>query len=167
MTTIVTVRNFQNRDLSECRGLWRELVEWHREIYSDDSIGGQDVELAFDRHLAKIGSKKIWVAIMNDAVIGLIGLQFDGEEASIEPVIVGKKYRGKRVGKLLIEKVIDETQKKRIKYRNVSPVLRNEEAIRFFYEMGFTNIGHIQLFMDFSKKKWKSSVYLHGKKFGS
>jgi N-acetylglutamate synthase-like GNAT family acetyltransferase len=161
----VSVRNYRETDLNQCRGLWRELVEWHRKIYCDASIGGEEPELFFDKHLAKVGANQIWVAVTEDGVVGFIGLEIENEEAKIEPVIVSETYREKGVGRMLVEKAVDEAQKKGVKFLNVMPVARNEEAIRFFYEMGFRKLGHVQLFMDFPNKKWKSGLELQGRKF--
>jgi N-acetylglutamate synthase-like GNAT family acetyltransferase len=159
------LRNYRDDDLDQCRGLWRELVEWHRKIYSDVSIGGEEPELFFDKHLAKVGTNQIWVAVTKNGVVGFTGLEIENEEAKIEPVIVSKTYRRKGVGRMLVEKAMDEARKKGVKFLSVMPVARNEDAIRFFYEMGFRNLGQVQLFMDFPNKKWKSGFELYGLKF--
>lgn len=165
MNGTVTVRNYRDNDLNQCRGLWRELVDWHRKIYSDVSIGGEKPELFFDKHLAKVGASQIWVAVTEDRVIGFAGLEVENEEANIEPVIVSETYRRKGVGRILLEKAVDEAQKKGVKFLSVMPVARNEDAIRFFYEMGFRKLGQVKLFLDFPTKKWKSGLELQGRKF--
>ena len=165
MNRTVSVRNYREIDLNQCRGLWRELVEWHRKIYGDASIGGEEPELFFDKHLAKVGANQIWVAVTEDGVVGFMGLEIENEEVKVEPVIVNETYRRKGVGRMLVEKAVDEARKKGVKFISVMPVARNEDAIRFFYEMGFRNLGQVQLFMDFPKKKWKSGLELCGLKF--
>jgi len=35
------IRKYQPDDREQCRALWRELTEWHREIYEDTTIGGE------------------------------------------------------------------------------------------------------------------------------
>jgi len=39
LTLSFVVRKYQEQDKEQCRGLWRELTEWHREIYQDPNIG--------------------------------------------------------------------------------------------------------------------------------
>ena len=56
---------------------------------------------------------------------------------------------------------IQEAGRLGVKYLNVRPVARNAEAITFFKEMGFENIGRVELFMDFSDKKWRKGIELH------
>ena len=58
------------------------------------------------------------------------------------------------MGKQLVERIISEAKHMGVKYLNVEPVARNVEAIRVYHAIGFTNIGQVQLFLDFSKKKW-------------
>jgi hypothetical protein len=59
------IRKYQPEDLEQCRDLWRELVEWHREIYQDPTIGGTHPEEYFNKHLAEVGSDQLWVAVHN------------------------------------------------------------------------------------------------------
>jgi hypothetical protein len=57
------IRNYEPQDLETCRALWRELTDWHREIYEDVTIGGDHPEKYFDKHLATIRPEQIWVAV--------------------------------------------------------------------------------------------------------
>jgi len=145
--------------------LWKELTEWHREIYQDPSIGGEHPENYFDKHLATVGSERLWVAVYDSKVAGLIGLTFKDEEAEIEPLIVSKAYRCKGIGTKLLETVISEAQRNGVKFLNIAPVARNVSTIRFLYKRGFQTLGHINLFIDFSGRSWKTSLELFGCKF--
>ncbi len=165
MKQTACARQYQDTDLQQCRNLWQELVEHHREIYADVSIGGGEPGILFDEYLAKVGPGQIFVAVSNGSVVGLTGLEVKNNEADLEPIIVSRAWRQKGVGRMLVKKVVYEAQKRKLRYLNVMPVARNAQAIRFFHEMGFKNIGHTQLFMDFSGKKWKPSLKLHGCEF--
>jgi GNAT superfamily N-acetyltransferase len=161
MATPVIVRAYREEDRERCRSLWRELTEWHREIYEDPHIGGEHPEDYFDKHLTKIGSKCIWVAAQGPRVVGFVGLIVEGSEAGIEPIIVSKSHRCKGIGKRLIETVVSEARKKGVHYLHVKPVARNTQAIKFLYKEGFRNVGHIDLFMDFSSQSWKPGPEIH------
>ena len=160
-----TVRGYQEADIESCRGLWRELAEWHREIYADPTIGGEHPEDYFDRHLAKVGAERIWVSLSGTRIIGFAGLVVEGEEVEIEPIVIAKAFRRRGAGKQLVKGLITEAQKLGARYLNVEPVARNAEAIRFYHELGFVNVGKVQLFIDFSGKKWAKSLWLHKRKF--
>lgn len=161
----VLIRKYRSIDKESCRSLWRELTEWHRQIYQEPSIGGSHPEEYFDKHLKKVGADNLWVAILNSRVIGLTGLIIDEEEAEIEPLIVSEKNRKKGIGKLLVETMINEIRKQGIKMVNVRPVARNKEAIDFFYNRGFKNVGHIQLFIDLKNRKWKENLKIFDNTF--
>ena len=161
----IVIRNYREEDKEFCRSLWRELTEWHREIYQDPRIGGEHPEEYFDKHLAKVGPEKLWVAIHNSKVIGLIGLIIEGNEAEIEPLIVSKAYRGRGIGKQLLETVISEARKMGVRFLCIKPVARNIKTIKFLHKKGFKTLGEIELFMDFSDYKWKSGPKLFGCKF--
>jgi GNAT superfamily N-acetyltransferase len=164
MSTSSSVRNYREDDREQCRSLWRELTEWHREIYQDPTIGGEHPEDYFDKHLAKVGSERLWVALTGSTVVGLVGLIVEENEAEIEPLIVSKAYRGKGVGKQLIETVISEARKIEVRFLNIKPVARNMKTINL-YKQGFKNLGCVELFMDFSGYVWKQGPEIFGCKF--
>ncbi len=146
----MNIRNYQDRDLETGRELWVELTEWHRTIYNSPGIGGDDPGKLFDEHLAKVGAERIWVAEQDDRVAGMIGLQPGSEEGSleIEPMIVAPAARGTGVGRALVEHLIEVIKEMGLRDLNVRVVGRNAEAIRFYHDAGFRNIGYIELFLD-------------------
>jgi N-acetylglutamate synthase-like GNAT family acetyltransferase len=152
------IRKYEAQDLQECRALWRELTEWHREIYQDPSIGGEAPELKFDEHLALVGPNQIWVAVEQSSIVGLIGMNCSGHEAEVEPIVVTKSYRDRGVGKQLLKAVIDEARRKNIRLLTVKPVARNVSTVKFLHGQGFRNVGFIELFMDLSNRSWKPSL---------
>jgi len=147
--------------------LWRQLTEWHREIYQDETIGGEHPENHFDKHLAAVGPSQIWVAVHESRIIGFVGLIVKEREAEVEPLIVSRAYRGRGVGKRLIEKVITEARGRRVRYLSVRPVARNVKTIRFLRKQGFANVGLVELFMDFSKGSWKPDLHMYGLDFNT
>ncbi|MDH5459898.1 MAG: GNAT family N-acetyltransferase [Candidatus Bathyarchaeota archaeon] len=159
------IRKYQNDDREQCRALWRELTEWHREIYQDPTIGGEHPEDYFDKHLAAVEPDQLWVAVYASKVVGLVGLIVKGNEAEIEPLIVSKAHRRKGIGKQLIETVVSEARKKGVRFLDIKPVARNVNAVKFLYKQGFKNLGHIELFMDFSNYPWKLGLEVFGCEF--
>lgn len=161
----LVIRNYESKDLQECRALWKQLTEWHREIYDDPTIGGEHAEHHFDRHLEAVGAGQLWVAVQSSRVIALAGLIVRGDEAEVEPLVVAKSNRGKGIGSRLIEKVIVEARAKRIRLLTVKPVARNVKTIQLLHKYGFTNLGVIELFMDLSNRTWKSGPEMFGCEF--
>jgi len=159
------IRKYKPNDREQCRRLWRDLAEWHREIYDDPTIGGEHPEDYFDKHLVKVGSDRLWVGVHDSQVVGLVGLIVTGEEAEIEPLIVIRAYRHKGIGKQLVETIISEARNLEVRFLNVKPVARNIQAINFLYQQGFKILGHIQLFLDFADHTWKPGPQLFGCKF--
>ena len=144
------------------------MVQQHRDIYDDQSIGGDDPGLEFDSHLKRVGPENIFIAETDGIVVGFTSLIKKGEEAEIEPVTVSREHRGKRIGEKLIKYAIEQARKSKILCLYVKPVARNKDAISFFYNCGFKIIGHIQQFMwlgDSNQETWKDGIELFGKKF--
>ena len=162
MSTSLTVRKYVSQDKEQCRALWKELTEWHREIYDDPSIGGEHPEDYFDKHLCKVGADNLWVAVQGSRVVGLVGLMLANYETEIEPLIVSRAYRGRGIGKQLIGRVVDEARKIGLSTLDIKPVARNAKTIKFLYEQGFTNLGYVELFIDLAGRTWKPGPKLVG-----
>ncbi len=164
----IKIRSYQQSDLEVCHNLWLELTIKHREIYDDPTIGGESPGLYFDKLLAQVGPERLWVAEFEEKVVGLTGLILNGQEAEVEPLIITPIYRGKGIGRALLNYAIEQAKKLDVRYLSVRPVARNEEAIAFFYQSGFRLLGHIEMFMDLKAVKpdaWKSGIKLFGHKF--
>jgi len=161
----VVIRTYTSADLEACRALWAELTDHHRQIYDDPTIGGEQPELAFDVHLARVGPDRIWVAEVNGTVYGLVGLIVEGDEGEVEPIVVTAAHRGTGVGRLLLTRVLEEAKTLKLRFLGMKPVVRNQDAIRFFYQAGFQVLGRVELFMDLAPslgRTWKGGVALHG-----
>jgi ribosomal protein S18 acetylase RimI-like enzyme len=146
--TGITIRQYHPSDLEECRALWVELTQRHREIYNDPTIGGDNPGLYFDKHLARVGPGRLWVAEHEGEVVGLVGLIVDDREAEVEPIVVATTHRDKGIGRDLLSRMVEEAKKLGVRYLSVKPVARNVEAISFYYDFGFQTLGEIEMFMD-------------------
>ena len=166
--TDMHIREYNSSDLEPCRSLWAEMTQRHRDIYNDPSIGGDNPGLEFDKHLEQVGPERIWIALLNKEIVGLVSLIHEGEQAEIEPIVVSSKHRGKGIGQRLLNAVIEEAKKLGVLCLSVKPVARNEDAISFFYNSGFRILGHIQQFMwlgPSAPDAWKPGPELFGKTF--
>ncbi len=165
MSELIKIRKYRDHDLVACRALWLELTEWHREIYEDPKIGGDQPGLYFDKHLATVGTNRLWVAKYESKVVGLVGLETRDDELFVEPLVVAADYRGKGIGSQLLKKVTLEAKHQGSKSLSVRPVARNQRVIQFLFKQGFQTLGHIQLFIDFTHSEWKKGPELYGCNF--
>jgi GNAT superfamily N-acetyltransferase len=163
----VDVREYRSADLDACRRLYAQLVEHHREIYGDSTIGGDHPGGGFDDHLAIPERVMTWVAIDGDGIVGMAGLLWEGGESTIEPVIVDRNCRRNGVGRRLIETAVEESRRRGATDVNIKPVARNASAIQAFHELGFRTLGHLQLFMSLDRDAsyWRGGLELHGRPF--
>lgn len=115
----VTVRPYGSQDLEQCRALWLELVQCHRDLYVDPSIGGLTPGLQFDHHVSRVGPKCVWVAEREGRVVGMVALIASGEEAEIDPLIVSANYRSHGIGQALLERATWEATAMAVRYLEV------------------------------------------------
>ncbi|HTZ93662.1 MAG TPA: GNAT family N-acetyltransferase [Streptosporangiaceae bacterium] len=164
----VLVRGYGDGDYDACRSLWAELTLYHRQIYGDPSIGGEDPGAGFDGYLATAGRVGSWVAESHGKVVGLTGLFDRGTSGEVEPVVVAELVRGLGIGRLLIGRVVEEARARGYEYLAIRPVARNVAAVRRFHAAGFRSLGgHVDLTMDLAPRRheWLPGVTLHGLDF--
>jgi GNAT superfamily N-acetyltransferase len=161
------IRKYRSSDIDACRCLWAELTQKHRDIYSDQTIGGENPGNNFNFYIEKKNLHGPWVATVDGHVVGLIGLLIEGEEADVEPAIVSKEYRSQGVGTAMLKHVIQEAKKLKIRFLSAKPVVRNIEAMSFLVKEGFNITGQIELFQDLStdtSREWKTGLKIQGNK---
>jgi GNAT superfamily N-acetyltransferase len=165
----VTIREYQDTDFESCKQLWRELTQRHRDIYFDQSIGGDDPGAAFEHYLKKTNLAGLWVVEQAKLVLGMAGLLVDGNDAEIEPIVIRSESRSQGIGILLIKKLKAEAKERGTVYLSIRPVARNIEAIKCFYHAGFSLLGHIDMFLDLTdengQEEWKEGITIHGNAF--
>ncbi|OGS42142.1 MAG: hypothetical protein A3K67_01095 [Euryarchaeota archaeon RBG_16_62_10] len=156
----IHIRAYGEEHREDCRRLWAELTQRHRDIYDDQGIGGADPGKYFDEHLEKIGPGRILVALARSKVVGFVGYMPGEDEVEVEPLIVSTSYRGKGVGTMLLDAVKDRLKDTGLKYLSVRLVARNKDAIEFFRKNGFDKVGRIELFIDLTCKDWEKGLKL-------
>ena len=164
----VKIRRYKPADHEACRGILAELALWHRHIYEDASIGGSDPGRHFDSHIREYGANDIWVAEVDGKIVGMAGMIVGEEGTEIEPLVVSIKHRGKGIGAQLVNVIVQTARQRGESILSVRPVARNDPAIRFFRDLGFDTLGHVQLFMDLTpveKQKWKGRKTMAGRIF--
>jgi len=157
----ITIRDYEIKDYDVCRSLWVELIQHHRDIYEDPFIGGDDPGHGFDRYLENPRRQGTWVAELGGQVVAFGGLLCNSEEGEVEPVIVSQPYRDKGIGTRLVEHVVGEAKKKKVRFLYIRPVARNERAISLYVRLGFNTVGAVDLLQDLSSsydRKWKPGI---------
>jgi GNAT superfamily N-acetyltransferase len=168
VTSEVIVREYAEGDYGTCRSLWSDLTEYHRGIYGDPSIGGDDPGAGFDDYLATSQRVGSWVAESRGRVVGLTGLLDRGTSGEVEPVVVAEAARDQGIGRMLIGRVVEEARARGYEYLAIRPVARNVAAVRRFHAAGFRTLGgHVDLTMDLAARRheWLPGASLHGLDF--
>jgi GNAT superfamily N-acetyltransferase len=161
----VQIRAYEPSDLASARALWVELVEQHRVIYADPTIGGDDPSREFDAYRTNPNLCGPWLAEVGGNVVGLAGLIVQGQLGEVEPVIVSAGHRRKGVGKALVAHVVEQARQRGVGFLSAKPVARNVDAVSFFVSAGFANVGHVDLFQQLtppSRTVWKPGLVIHG-----
>jgi GNAT superfamily N-acetyltransferase len=163
----ISIRPYHDDDLQACRQLWVELTERHRKLYNDKTIGGENPGAYFDRYLELPNLAGVWVAEMDSAVVGFSGLLTSDQDAEIEPVVVTETQRSRGIGRLLIQRLVEEARRLNVRFLSLHPVARNKEAIELFVSLGFEIVGQVELFQELNDpqdRQWMEGLMLHGRR---
>ena len=164
VTPDVIIRDFADGDYAACRSLWTELTEYHRRIYTDPSVGGDDPGSGFDDYLTMPQRAGLWVAELHGDTVGMTGLLDRGTNGEVEPVVVTEPARAQGIGRLLIDRAVQEARARGYEYLAIRPVARNVAAIQRFHAAGFRTLGgHVDLTMDLAPRRhdWVPGQTLH------
>jgi len=165
---MTTIRPYRPVDHRNCRQLWAELTEHHRQLFDDPSIGGQDAGAAFEEYLTRLDLSGMWVADHpEDGVVGFAGLVLEGRSGEVHPIVVTAARRGQGIGRALLERVGEEARKRSLRQLTISPVTRDREAIRRFHDAGYTALSAVTLTMDLAARghQRREGLELHGQQF--
>jgi len=164
----VIIRDYADGDHAACRSLWTELTEYHRRIYADPSVGGDDPGAGFDDYLTMPQRAGLWVADLRGDTVGMTGLIDRGTNGEVEPVVVAEAARAQGIGRLLIDRAVLQARARGYEYLAIRPVARNVAAIQRFHAAGFRTLGgHVDLTMDLAPRRheWVPGQTLHGLDF--
>ncbi len=164
----LTVRQYAPSDLEACRDLWCELTQRHRDIYDDQTIGGDDPSLEFDGHLDRPNVAGTWIADQGGQIVAFVSLLIDGQGAEIDPIVVRSDLRSQDIGTHLLRLMIEEARRRGVRSLSIRPVARNVEAMALYHELGFRTLGHIDMFMELdagSDREWKPGIEIHGREY--
>ena len=166
LSRVVAIRRYQPEDVDACRSLWADLTDWHRGLYDDATIGGEDPGAGFDAHLAEVGPERIWVAEQDGRVVGLAGMIVRGRKVELEPLSVRAGCRGIGIGRQLAEAVLAAARAEGARQVVVRPTGRNAQALQLFHTLGFDIISRVELVHDLTDdERWREGEELAGRTF--
>jgi len=143
MSQFVYITLATTNDLTAIAELMGELIDV---LHTEEGINRQELTKSIDK-LYKAQNSYMLVAKKDGKVIGFA--QFYTRQTALNPkpcatldeLVVTKKYRRKGIGKLLIERVISECRKLGCCEVEVSTELTNTIAQKFYKDCGFTKEG--------------------------
>ncbi|MBI4970962.1 MAG: GNAT family N-acetyltransferase [Candidatus Omnitrophica bacterium] len=139
----VQIRKFQKQDAQEVKKLIEGIM--HSEF--SDVLGAfpaNDLENLSD-YYGKAG-EAFFVAISNSKIVGSIGVKKEDDRAAlIRRIFVFPEFRGRQIGKSLLDKALDFC--KEVGYQEVifKTTSKMKEAIKLFEDNGFHEKVHLKL----------------------
>jgi GNAT superfamily N-acetyltransferase len=167
----IVIREYRDSDFDVCLSLWKELAQYHVELYECPELMGPDPGHGFKEYIVNPARKGTWVAEIDGKVVGFSGLLIESPAHSdLEPMIVSEKYRNRGVSAALMKKVVAEAKKSGVWFLSVQPGARNKTAFDTYVKLGFRNIWTVQLIQELNPPgrpiKWLPGIKIHDNELG-
>jgi len=148
-------------DVDECVSLYRQMVDYHREIYEDDTIPYADDTLT--KKLQRTDENYIkMVAEEKGRIVGLLAIEIKDRICVLDEILVTKDKRGKGIGTVFVDYAKKTAVERGCTEMQVSFAARNVQALNFYHKMGLNCLGMIELFMPLTEKG-REQWYKRGK----
>ena len=133
----VTIRNAYKKDCRSIMELVNELASFEKAPHEVTVDYEHFVESGFGRY-------PVWWAFVAEADDRIVGFAlyyirystWKGQRMFLEDILVTKKMRGKGIGKLLFERLVEEAKEKKFNGITWQVLDWNESAIDFYKKMG-------------------------------
>jgi N-acetylglutamate synthase-like GNAT family acetyltransferase len=100
--------------------------------------------------VAHVIGNQFWVAVNGDQLIGTIGVLLKKDHSAVvKSMFVAKEYRGTKVARQLLEKLIGHCKKKKVQNIYLGTMDQMKAAHRFYEKNGFTRITENEVPKDF------------------
>ncbi|MGM0509221.1 MAG: GNAT family N-acetyltransferase [Fusobacteriota bacterium] len=120
--------------------LWEELNNYHEKKAIDfkEYFKNNNFE---DRVKKVLERKKLRIELVKDMVkrniIGYCITSIDDNKGEIDSIYIQRKYRGLKIGNILIERALDWLDDEKVKTQSVSVAYGNIEVLDFYKKVGF------------------------------
>jgi glucosamine-phosphate N-acetyltransferase len=113
-----------------------------KQLWPDGDCKPEELQIVFNRALSST-MQKLVVAIIGDSVVGFCSLTLKnnlwqaGTLGVIDELVVDQQYRGKGIGKSLIEHMTEVALQNRCKRIELDSSFHRVEAHQFYEHLGF------------------------------
>lgn len=114
-------------------------VRVHNEGYSTEAWYGSLERVLKLENFSELSYDSTFLAEVKGIVVGLIDVKIRDEIGDIENLVVLPKYRGRGIGRALLEKAIEFLNDRVEKIRVETPI-QSRNAIRFYLGNGFKHV---------------------------
>jgi len=128
---------FTERQISDINALLKQLTNKPKRVNEE----------VLNEILSQSGVFILVVKNSNGKIIAMATLAirrlFPGKTAKIESVVVDKKHRGKKLGKRIMERLIEKARLEEALFVSLTTHPSRKEANRLYQSLGFKLIGNI------------------------
>jgi ribosomal protein S18 acetylase RimI-like enzyme len=140
MEPVIVYKKLETEDeILKTKELLCEYIKW---LDQDLSYQNIDDELSNFPEKYKEPFGAFIIAKIDENIIGCVGLKkLDDKICEMKRLYVRDSFKGKGIGKLLTEKIIEEARKKNYNKIRLDTFKKMEAALGIYYKIGFQKIA--------------------------
>ena len=147
MAEEVVIRDYRKEDLPAVKWL---MLQYLPRFYDDiDESFSESLTEAHEKGYDPFGyfttAKHVWIAEIEDEIVGMMSVSIKrGGSVKISPILIDEAYRGKGIGRKLIETLVQFVEKNRLRKIYCSVAIQNVGTLAFFDRLGFVREGYLE-----------------------
>jgi ribosomal protein S18 acetylase RimI-like enzyme len=135
---MIVYKRLEQNEIAQARALILEYIKW---LNHDLCFQNIDEELSRFPEKYDEPDGAFFIAKENDNIIGCAGLKkMDDKTCEMKRLFVNDKYRGKGLGKKLVEMIIEAAKSKNYEKMQLDTLNTMENALAIYYKAGFYEI---------------------------
>lgn len=127
------IRSFLSADEAACRRLFREGLVGGQIAENDSGLDIDDIDLAY---MMPAGNH-FWVGLVNDQVVGMIGVMHSDGTGEIRRLRVAESHRRRGIGSRLLETALGFCREQNYLKVALDTFVEREPAVRLFEKFHF------------------------------
>lgn len=147
MAEEVVIRDYRKEDLPAVKWL---MLQYLPRFYDDiDESFSESLTEAHEKGYDPFGyftkAKRVWIAEIEGEVVGMMSVSIKrGDSVKISPILIDKAYRGRGIGRKLIERLVQFVRENNLRKIYCTVAIQNTVTLAFFDRLGFVREGYLE-----------------------
>lgn len=149
----ITIKELSNENIFATIKMITEFMNYHRQLTNASKEYWQTDEQSVETLEDWLENGTVYNVFLDHEPVGFLYVRFGGQNVAwLEDIFIREEYRGKGIGRFVMEKLDDLMVQKNVVSLFVDVIPRKTSALNFYWECGFDHLNIIQLRKNYDEK---------------